>query len=186
MVHNGVMNEVLRSLMRGIAVGWLIAVLTLAAVMLRGLGAGDPAPSSPGLLAFPVPDAPRVVLDDGFGEARGDRRHEAVDIPAPRGSRVVAVSDGIVARLGQGGEAGLSIDLLGAAGRHCFFYAHLDERSAGLVEGARVERGQELGRVGTTGNAAQDAPHLHFAVRRLSPGQGCWEGYPVDPAPLLR
>jgi murein DD-endopeptidase MepM/ murein hydrolase activator NlpD len=99
---------------------------------------------------------------------------------------VIAARAGTVVRLGSGGNAGLSIDLLAVDGLHCDFYAHLDELSPALTEGVPVERGQTLGIVGTTGNAAADAPHLHFAVRRLAPGQSCWEGDPIDPVPLLR
>ena len=180
--QNAGVDELLRSLARGVVVGALVSLLALAVVLVRSVMGGAVFPAR-GALAFPVPDAPSRELRGSFHEPRGDRLHAAVDIPAPRGARVVAVSDGTVARLGEGGNAGLSIDLL--ADGYCFFYAHLEALSPGLSEGARVERGETLGTVGTSGNAAAAAPHLHFAVRRLTGAQDCWAGEPVDPAPLL-
>jgi murein DD-endopeptidase MepM/ murein hydrolase activator NlpD len=179
------MEEMLRCLGRGVVAGWLAAVLALAIVLIRATLVPEVAATTSGL-AFPVPDAERRDLLGSFDEARGERTHAAVDIRALRGARVVAVRAGTIARLGSGGNAGLSIDLLGGDGRHCYFYAHLGGLAPGLREGLRVERGATLGSVGTSGNAAPDAPHLHFAIRRLDPGQGCWDGEPLDPAPLLR
>ena len=42
-------------------------------------------------------------------------------------------------------------------------------------------RGDVIGYVGTTGNAAPDAPHLHFAVFRLGPEKQWWKGAAIDP-----
>jgi len=179
------MREILQGLGRGVVAGGLAAALALGAVLVRSAVGAAGLDASSGL-AFPVPEAPRRDLRGGFEESRGDHRHEAVDIGAPRGARVIAASAGRVARLGSGGTAGLSVELIAADGLHCYFYAHLDAVSPALAEGSEVERGQTLGVVGTTGNAPADAPHLHFAVRRLAPGDGCGDGVPVDPAPLLR
>ncbi|HSX54480.1 MAG TPA: M23 family peptidase, partial [Sphingomonas sp.] len=35
------------------------------------------------------------------------------------------------------------------------------------------------------GNAGTGNYHLHFAVARMAPGEGWWQGMPVDPYPLL-
>jgi len=178
------MGEILRSLRSGVVAGGLAALLVLGAVLLRSAGGheGDGVHA----LLFPVPGADRAGLQGSFEEAReGGRRHRAVDIPAPRGASVVAVRAGAIARLGSGGNAGISIDLLDADGGRCYFYAHLEAVRPGLSEGSRVRRGELLGTVGTSGNAPRDAPHLHFAVLVLEPGQSCWDGEPTDPARLL-
>lgn len=49
-----------------------------------------------------------------------------------------------------------------------------------------LRRGDLVGYVGSTGNAAPDAPHLHFAVFRLGPQRQWWKGNPVNPYPALR
>jgi murein DD-endopeptidase MepM/ murein hydrolase activator NlpD len=42
-----------------------------------------------------------------------------------------------------------------------------------------------IGYVGTTGNAAPDAPHLHFAIETLPPTKEWWKGTPMNPYPVL-
>jgi murein DD-endopeptidase MepM/ murein hydrolase activator NlpD len=49
----------------------------------------------------------------------------------------------------------------------------------------RVERGEIIGFVGSTGNADARAPHLHFAIFELGPEKQWWKGNPVDPYPDL-
>jgi peptidoglycan LD-endopeptidase LytH len=49
-----------------------------------------------------------------------------------------------------------------------------------------VLRGDVIGYVGTTGNAPESAPHLHFAIFRLGDRKEWWNGTPVNPYPLLR
>jgi murein DD-endopeptidase MepM/ murein hydrolase activator NlpD len=62
----------------------------------------------------------------------------------------------------------------------------LDEYAAGIKVGNKVEQGQVIGFVGTTGNAPPDTPHLHFEITRLGPQKRTWEGTPVNPYPILR
>ena len=67
-----------------------------------------------------------------------------------------------------------------------FYYAHLDQYAPGLKEGQKVRRGQRLGTVGTTGNAAPDAPHLHFAIMRTTDDAEWWEPTnAINPYPYL-
>ena len=68
------------------------------------------------------------------------------------------------------------------AERFCYYYAHLDRYADGLHEGQRLRRGEFLGYVGSTGNASEDAPHLHLALIRLDADK---RGTYVNPYPLL-
>ena len=71
---------------------------------------------------------------------------------------------------------GNTVLVLGAGGRS-YYYAHLDGYAPGLAVGDYVTQEAVLGYVGTTGNAAGTAPHLHFGV--YTPGGA------IDPLPLL-
>lgn len=138
-------------------------------------------PPSDARLLVPVRGVSRSELRDTFDERRGDRRHEALDILAPRGTPVMAVADGHVEKLFTSLPGGLTIYHFDPTGTHCYYYAHLDRYAGGLREGQQVRRGQVLGYVGTTGNAPKDTPHLHFAVFRLGPEKRWWDGEPVNP-----
>lgn len=144
----------------------------------------SPGGLGPGRLRFPVPAVSPASMSDSFAEARGKRSHLAVDILAPRGSPVVAVDDGTLARLSSSPAGGISAYLLDAAERHCFFYAHLERYAEGLAEGQPVKRGQVIGYVGTTGNAPPNTPHLHFAIHEVTSPKQCWGGRPIDPHSL--
>jgi murein DD-endopeptidase MepM/ murein hydrolase activator NlpD len=98
---------------------------------------------------------------------------------------VRAVEDGRIVRLLTSDHGGLTVYQFDPAARYCYYYAHLDAYADGLVEGQEVERGDVIGYVGTTGNAPEDTPHLHFAVFVLGPERHWWEGTPVDPYPLF-
>jgi len=139
-----------------------------------------------GRLRFPVPAVSPAAMSDSFADARGARAHLAVDIRAPRGSAVVAVDDGTLARLSSSAAGGISVYQLDAAGRYCFFYAHLERYAAGLAAGQIVRQGEVIGYVGTTGNAPPNTPHLHFAIHEVASPNQCWGGRPVDPYSLWR
>jgi murein DD-endopeptidase MepM/ murein hydrolase activator NlpD len=132
-------------------------------------------------LLLPVEGIPAGDLRDSFADARGSRVHEAIDIFAPRGTPVRAVDDGVVERLLRGGRGGLSVRHLDPTGGYRYYYAHLDAYEPGLREGASVRRGDLLGYVGSTGNAPEDAPHLHFAIFKLGPASASWRSAPVNP-----
>jgi murein DD-endopeptidase MepM/ murein hydrolase activator NlpD len=125
------------------------------------------------------------AIGDTFADARGGHRHEATDIVAPRGTPVVAVDDGVIARLFTSVPGGLTVYELSADGAWTYYYAHLDHYPEGLREGALVRTGDVLGYVGTTGNAGPTA-HLHFAILKRDAESSWWEGTAVDPYPLLR
>jgi murein DD-endopeptidase MepM/ murein hydrolase activator NlpD len=137
-------------------------------------------------LVVPVPGVQPALLADTYGERRGDRAHEALDIMAPRGTPVMATDDGHVVKLFRSVPGGLTIYQSDPGNEVVYYYAHLDRYADGLQEGGRIRRGDIIGYVGTTGNAAPDAPHLHFAIFKLPPGKEWWKGTPINPLPLYR
>jgi murein DD-endopeptidase MepM/ murein hydrolase activator NlpD len=138
-------------------------------------------------LEVPVQGVKRSALRDTFSEARGSSRaHEAIDIMAPRRTPVIAAQDGTVAKLFASQAGGLTIYQFDPSATFCYYYAHLDGYADGLREGQTVHRGDVIGYVGSTGNASADAPHLHFAIFRLTPERQWWKGEPINPYPVLR
>jgi murein DD-endopeptidase MepM/ murein hydrolase activator NlpD len=137
-------------------------------------------------LRLPVVGVPASQLSDTYSQSRGDRPHEALDILAPRGTRVVAVDDGTIAKLFTSKPGGLTVYQFDPDGKLAYYYAHLDRYAEGLREGMEVRRGDLVGYVGSTGNADARAPHLHFAVFKLGPEKRWWEGVPVNPYRALR
>lgn len=141
-----------------------------------------------GELAMPLAGIDPSTLVDSFNEARGGgaRTHEALDIPAPRGTPVLSAASGRVLRLYQSRDGGNMVYAADSSGRFVLMYAHLDGYAPGLADGQPLRRGQPIGVVGTTGNAPPNVPHLHFAVARVADVSRWWTGAPVDPLPLLR
>jgi murein DD-endopeptidase MepM/ murein hydrolase activator NlpD len=125
--------------------------------------------------ACPV-SGPHFVNND-FGAPRdgGARRHQGNDIMAPMGTTIVAPLPGTITLLQSGGRGGLAIFETGV-GNVEFYFAHEQEITA--HQGQEVSAGQEIGRVGNTGNAVGSAPHLHFEIH---PGWGA----AIDPYPSL-
>lgn len=136
-------------------------------------------------LTIPVAGIRAEDLLDTFDEMRGTRRHEALDIPAPRGTPVLSATDGRLLRLYESERGGLMVYASDASERFILMYAHLDGYAGGLSDSAPLRRGQVIGYVGTTGNAPPNLPHLHFAIARSSDVTKWWQGTPVDPLPLL-
>jgi murein DD-endopeptidase MepM/ murein hydrolase activator NlpD len=136
-------------------------------------------------LIIPIVGVPRARLRDTFNERRGASPHEALDIAAPRGTPVVAVGDGRIVKLFESVPGGHTIYQFDPDEKFAYYYAHLDAYAAGLREGMQVTRGDLLGFVGTSGNAAPDAPHLHFAIFRLGPERHWWQGAAVNPYRFL-
>jgi murein DD-endopeptidase MepM/ murein hydrolase activator NlpD len=152
---------------------------------------GAPDPRAPELsvlarsLTIPVAGVNVEDLLDTFDDLRGTRKHEALDIPAPRGTPVLAATDGKLLRLYTSERGGLMIYTADASERFILMYAHLDSYADGMRDGVTLKRGQVIGYVGTTGNAPPNLPHLHFAIARSSDVSKWWQGTPVDPFPLL-
>jgi murein DD-endopeptidase MepM/ murein hydrolase activator NlpD len=142
----------------------------------------------PSGLAVPVAGIAVEDLVDTYQQSRaaGARVHNAIDIMAPEGTPVVAAAEGIVEKLyfSRGG-GGITVYVRSPDQQWIYYYAHLQEYAPGLQEGQKVERGDRLGSVGSTGNANPAGPHLHFAVHQMAPNEPWYEGTPVNPYPLL-
>jgi murein DD-endopeptidase MepM/ murein hydrolase activator NlpD len=111
-------------------------------------------------------------ISSRFGP-RGRGFHYGVDIIAPAGTVVRAAESGVVSYSGWMSGYGRVVIITHASGLQTV-YAH---NSVNLVrEGQRVNKGDPIARVGSTGNAT--CPHLHFEMRR--------NGRPVDPLEFLR
>jgi len=165
---------------------WLAALgLALLAAVACAAGDGDEVLASRAL-AIPVEGVLPEALRDSFAEGRAGHLHEAIDIAAPRGTRVFASDDGTVVKLFRSVPGGLTIYQFDPSRRLAYYYAHLERYAEGIAEGKAVRRCDLLGYVGTTGNAAPDAPHLHFAVFRLGPERRWWQGTALNPYPALR
>lgn len=133
---------------------------------------------APERMPVPVDGVPASRIADTYGAPRGaDRRHQGVDIFAPRGSSVLSTTPGVILSVREQGLGGRQVWVLGPAHeRH--YYAHLDDWAPALRAGDRVRAGSPLGTVGTTGNARGTPPHLHYGVYTR-------EGA-IDPLPRLR
>jgi peptidoglycan LD-endopeptidase LytH len=136
-------------------------------------------------LTIPVAGVRAAELRDDFNEMRGTRRHEALDIPAARGTPVVAAAAGRVLQISSSATGGRMVFAVDASERFLFLYAHLDGYAEGLTAGMPLRRGQLLGYVGTSGNAPAGTPHLHFAIKRAGADLRWSRGTAVDPRPLF-
>jgi murein DD-endopeptidase MepM/ murein hydrolase activator NlpD len=137
-------------------------------------------------LLIPVEGMTADRLHDTYNEARsGGRVHDAIDIHAPRGTPVLATTDGMIIKLHSGARGGLSIYQLDPDGRTRYYYAHLSAYEEGIHEGVPVRRGQVIGYVGDTGNAQPGDYHLHFSIAILSSRARWWTGQNVNPYPVF-
>ncbi|CAN5489361.1 hypothetical protein BH23ACT9_BH23ACT9_22270 [soil metagenome] len=135
-------------------------------------------------ITFPLPAGSYATLNDSYNDARGGGRvHRANDLMADRLVPVFAVVDGeIIFAPGTGGTSKPSYGyMLRLAGDDGMFYSyfHLNDDATddcdrsggpevayadGIEAGTRVERGQHVGWVGSSGNASCSGPHLHFEI----------------------
>jgi len=136
-------------------------------------------------ITIPVLGIAASQLKPTFNQARAGHVHHALDILAPRGTAVVAAVDGTIRRLFTSGAGGITIYEFDGDEALVYYYAHLDRYADGIREGMRVRQGDVIGYVGTTGNAPESTPHLHFAIGRLTAAKKWWESEAIDPYPIL-
>lgn len=100
---------------------------------------------------------------DSWGEPRpGGRAHHGVDMVAATGTPLAAIENGVIYGVGWHYLGGNNLYLRGDS-TDIYYYAHLDGFAAGITDGVRVNKGQLIGYVGATGNAA--TPHLHLGYQ---------------------
>ncbi|MFD2571100.1 peptidoglycan DD-metalloendopeptidase family protein [Spirosoma soli] len=130
-------------------------------------------------LSFPVKGRDSRQISSFFGASRdaGRRRHEGVDIFAPRGTPAVASVDGIVTGIGTNSLGGNVVFISDNERSIRLYYAHLDRWI--VTNGQRVSVGDTVGFVGNTGNARTTGPHLHFGIYGYNEGA-------TDPLPFIR
>ena len=136
---------------------------------------------------IPVAGVRPDQLRDTFSDARAEGRvHDAIDIPAPLGTPVVAAADGTIIKLFHSDRGGTTIYQLSTDSRFIFYYAHLDRYAEGLAEGHLARQGETLAYVGDTGNAGAGNYHLHFSIALVSDPKKYWQGTNINPYPLLK
>jgi murein DD-endopeptidase MepM/ murein hydrolase activator NlpD len=137
-------------------------------------------------LLIPVAGVSAGELHDSFRDPRPEnRKHYAIDIVAPRGTAVLSADSGRILKLYRGASGGLMVYATDPAERYIYSYAHLDRYHQGLSEGMPLARGDTIGYVGTSGNAPDNYPHLHFAIYRSHNIQRWSRGLPVNPAKVF-
>ena len=174
----------------GLAVLVVVTVLAVLAAPQLGrlrplvdqLRQASPAPTPPagGAGGGVCPVKGSVRIGQGWGAPRdgGRRRHQGIDLLAPAGTPLVAVTSGHITRLSNldRGRGGISLWLRDRRGT-AYYYAHNQHNLVRL--GQRVRAGQLLARVGATGNAKGGPPHLHFQIHPNG-------GPPVPPDAVVR
>ena len=108
-----------------------------------------------------------------FFEETERKRHQGIDISCPLGTPVKASSPGVVIYSGNTIKGYGNLIIVRHSEEFVTVYAHHQENL--VEEGASVEKGQVIGRVGQTGRAT--GPHLHFEIRRNNRA--------IDPLPLM-
>ena len=130
-------------------------------------------------LAFPVQgrDSKQIASFYGANRDGGRRKHEGVDIFAPRGTPALASVNGIITGVGTNSLGGNVVFLADNERSIRLYYAHLDSQN--VSNGQRVSVGDTVGFVGNTGNARTTGPHLHFGIYQSMGGA-------TDPLPFIR
>ncbi|MCK6680860.1 MAG: M23 family metallopeptidase [Thermoanaerobaculia bacterium] len=138
---------------------------------------------------LPIEQFSFAKLKDTFESPRGrHKRHHAIDLGAPHGTPIVAVTDGTIERLGRDPRGGKVVYLRDTTGKFLFYYAHLAAHEPGIRPGDLVKKGQRIGFVGSTGRVI-GGPHLHFAIFRVEGESNFKTGFAINPyvvfAPLI-
>ena len=116
------------------------------------------------LLRTPVSGA---RLTSGFGMRRHpllgySKMHTGVDFGVPSGTPIKAAGSGVIESAGRLGAYGIAVKIK-HTGKYETLYAHMSRLATGIRAGVKVNQGQTIGYVGSTGRST--GPHLHYEVR---------------------
>ena len=126
-------------------------------------------------LGFPVAGKASVQSFWGVDRDGGARRHEGIDIFAPKRAPAIAAADGRVSSVTENRLGGLVVFMRPGGKNYSLYYAHLDKQL--VSPGQQVKKGDTIGLVGNTGNARTTPPHLHFGIYTV--------GGAIDPFPFV-
>lgn len=133
------------------------------------------AATAPEHLPMPVAGVGARDIRDSWGAPRpGGRRHQGIDIFAPRGRAILSTTEGVVLKVGHNTLGGNVVWVLGPGGQS-HYYAHLDTFGP-IRRGQLIPAGSLLGTVGNSGNARGTPSHLHYGI--YNPG-GAFNPYPL-------
>jgi murein DD-endopeptidase MepM/ murein hydrolase activator NlpD len=135
-----------------------------------------------GGLLIPVEGVDVEKLRDSFLSQRGKyAQHLAIDIGAPRGTPVLATTDGQIVRVTREQRGGKALYQKDASGKYLLFYCHLSGYAKDSRVGREVRKGDVIGYVGSTGHVI-GGPHLHFSITRLPEDSGNFKaGLAINP-----
>ena len=131
---------------------------------------------------IPVEGVDTEKLQDSFLSKRGRyAQHLAIDIGAPRGTPVLATTDGEIVRVTREKRGGKSIYQRDASGKYLLFYCHLSGYAVETKPGKLVHKGDVIGYVGATGHVIGGS-HLHFSITRVPEDSGNFKaGLAINP-----
>jgi len=138
----------------------------------------------PETYVLPVRGVAKDDLSPSFGAPRASGGHEGIDVLAPAGTPVLAAADGVIIGNRPSAVGGNVLWVMGA-GRRLYYYAHMRELAPGMHLGRLARRGETIGTVGNTGNAARTPPHLHFGIYVVASHFYPLRYSPIDPYPIL-
>ena len=90
-----------------------------------------------------------------------NKMHKGVDFAAPKGTPIYAGGNGVIEFVGNNGGYGKYIRIR-HNNEYKTAYAHLSRFKKGISKGTRVNQGEIIGYVGSTGNST--GPHLHYEI----------------------
>ncbi|MFD0792262.1 peptidoglycan DD-metalloendopeptidase family protein [Mucilaginibacter litoreus] len=115
-------------------------------------------------LSFPVSASGKPHIGSFWGDGRdeGSRKHEGIDIFAPKRTPAIAAANGTVTGVTTNNLGGNVVFMRPQNEDYTLYYAHLDVQT--VQPGQNVITGDTLGLVGNTGNARTTPSHLHFGI----------------------
>ena len=90
-----------------------------------------------------------------------NKMHKGIDFAAPKGTPVYAGGNGVIEKAGVNGGYGKYIRIR-HNNEYKTAYAHLSGFKKGINKGVRVNQGEIIGYVGSTGKST--GPHLHYEI----------------------